>query len=862
MLVLFLFLFCLGSWGKVILESNYPLEGNNLQKVLTEKNYEEIVQIIRSMEVVKNVRTEKKGEDVIIYVERYPVIRKIIISGNRGVSRQEILGVLGLAEGAPITEDFPLKEIEERVKELYADKGFLEAKVAVTLSVDQRGYAELYVGIDEGDLFFLKGGVYEGSRLDSKFLDRKLGIVEGRVFSKSQIEEKLPLLQDTYLSLGFWESFVYYEGVKGEVYPRPFWRVLMPLEPGSSKNPLHLAGALMEGLSTLFTHPIATFKALTGKGHVAHPIFRVVEGRRYHVTFEGNSFFNGSLLLKATQLPQKGVDPFSLEEAVEGIRELYKTKGFIDASVSYQVKDENIVFRIQEGQRYFMVIGDKEEPYDEEKLEEIKEEILEDLKKDGYLLAEVDIHKRVDTTAKKVYVEFKVNKGKKQILKDIVYEGEDKDIREFFRAVQEKLPTFYDTKIIENLNLQLDKYFKEKGYMEGDFSAEVRLEEDKDAVFYTYLYKVTKGERYRLGEDVYYGYKKISQRELSYMTVRDEYYYRKLDDMTLYNFYTSDIFSGVRIQTFVDRKNKKVHRLIQLQEDKRGYYDLAVGYNTQDRITLGFQLGLKDLMGLGVELKGMYARSSKREAYRLSVGDKFFFTRNLWINGDIFKEWSQHRSYSLTSKGVAVAFGYRITPYTSIGTAFSVTDNSVLGSIISLRKYSFFLLREYRDDIFSPQRLHYDNLTFTVAEGERRYTKLELNTYYLIPLQRGSTLVLKVAGGSVGKGAPIFDRFFLGGLKDMRGYSYEEIGQPSGGRYYLFGRTELEISVRGPFVVIPFYEMGGVSDRISQIDIKHSFGVSAGFQTPVGPVRFDIAFPGEKNFLRRVKFYVSVGYLY
>jgi len=410
----------------------------------------------------------------------------------------------------------------------------------------------------------------------------------------------------------------------------------------------------------------------------------------------------------------------------------------------------------------------------------------------------------------------------------------------------------------------LRNYFLREGYMEGDFQVDVSVEEDEDSVYYYYTYQVLKGPKYRVGKDIYYGYEHTRKRELSYMTIKEEFYSEVDTDRTLNNLIASDVFSGVRIDTFLDKNKKEVYRLIQLFEDKRGMFDLSLGYNTQEGILLDTFLGWKNILGIGLNSGVRYRRTGKRELYDLEFYDNFLFTRKLWMKGALFKNYEKHESYDLTSSGLSLSLGYRITDYTSLGLILSRTSNSTLGQVIDLYKYGVFLLREYKDNPFSPKRIHYNSLSITRAVGDRNYTKLELSTFYLIPVRENLNLSFKVSGGYVGRDAPIFDRFFLGGLRDLRGYGFESVGEPSGGRYYTFGRFELEFPIRATLVGIVFTDVGNVGDKFSETfkNPKRDIGFAMGVKTPIGPTRLDVATPMDKSFLKSVRLYLSVGYYY
>ncbi|WPM32175.1 BamA/TamA family outer membrane protein [Hydrogenobacter sp. T-2] len=837
-----------------------------MEKVINEQNYREMVDIIRNIEDVKDVYLMESEEGIYIYVERFPIMRSIRVEGNVALIRDEILSYLGFYEGMPVRgPEFNELDVEERVKRLYMDRGFLDASVRVTLIRDEDGYIDLYMGIDEGPVYFTDGGVYRGSSYPYSILDEAIGLVRGRVIKESFFRESVFQLQDFYIEEGFWDSFVYYEGLEKLRLNRPFYRVLMPMDGRIKRSPFRLLGSLSEGISNLFSHPIATFRAITGRGFVARPVFQIIEGRRYKINQEGANFFTEKELTAISGLQSKGVDPFSLEEARENIIRAYHKKGFFDVKVEYERIGEVINFKIHEGYRY-KILGEgfEEEFYDEDMLESLLKSKLEKLYKEGYTLVDGRLKKEVLRDKKEVKVEFDINPGKRQILKDVKYEGENKDIKKLFSKHKDKLPAIFNTNLIEDLNIDLQNYFLKKGLMDGNFDIDVKVQEDEENILYTYIYRVEEGQVYKLGDTIYYGYEKTSSRELSYMTKKAQNYSQNLDDETLHNMLTSGIFNGVSIDTFVDKEEKVVHRLIQLSEDKRGILDLSIGYNTEENISLEGFIGLKNLFGVGLSSGLKYRKTGKRELYELSLSDNFLFSSKYWFKSNLFKTYEEHKSYSLDSYGSNLQLGYRITRNTSVGPVFSLLRNEVDGQKYNIRKYGVFLLREFKDDIFSPSRIHYDSVNFSLAEGDARYSKFDLSTFYLIPLPKDFKLSFKVAGGAVWGDAPIFDRFFLGGLRDLRGYSYEEIGQPNGGKYYTFGRLEFIFSLRESFVGAFFGDAGSVANKPKDLfkDVKANAGVALGVNTPIGPIRIDVAFPFENNWLSRFKVYLSVGYYY
>lgn len=177
------------AFPKVVILSNYPLPKNNLESTVNEENYQTIVEILRSLDEVKDVSVEEMDGQITIKVERHPILKSVKIKGNIAVWKDEILNYLTLYEGAPLKETDP-ESLEDRLKELYREKGYIEAQAKVNIQIDELGFASIEIKVKEGDVFFIGGGVYKGSSLDPSFLDERLGIIKGKVAKERELSKK------------------------------------------------------------------------------------------------------------------------------------------------------------------------------------------------------------------------------------------------------------------------------------------------------------------------------------------------------------------------------------------------------------------------------------------------------------------------------------------------------------------------------------------------------------------------------------------------------------------------------------------------------------------------------------------------
>ncbi len=102
---------------------------------------------------------------------------------------------------------------------------------------------------------------------------------------------------------------------------------------------------------------------------------------------------------------------------------------------------------------------------------------------------------------------------------------------------------------------------------------------------------------------------------------------------------------------------------------------------------------------------------------------------------------------------------------------------------------------------------------------------------------------------------PASRRFFAGGDSSVRGYDYKELGptdndgEVRGGRYLLAGSVEFDYRVAPDWRAALFWDSGNAFDSLDT-PLKSSAGVGGRWQSPVGPVRVDLAKPVDDDGFR------------
>jgi len=91
-------------------------------------------------------------------------------------------------------------------------------------------------------------------------------------------------------------------------------------------------------------------------------------------------------------------------------------------------------------------------------------------------------------------------------------------------------------------------------------------------------------------------------------------------------------------------------------------------------------------------------------------------------------------------------------------------------------------------------------------------------------------------------------RFFAGGDNSVRGYEYESLGPQDetghviGGHLLLTTSAEIQFPLKGKFALAGFYDAGNAFAHTDSGTMEQGTGGGLRWQSPVGPIRLDLAF--------------------
>lgn len=162
-----------------------------------------------------NIQLSRRGENLIINVQEYPIISLIHLSGNKVITNkklQPILSKFGIVEGETFNPT-RLKQIEQGLEEQYDAMGYCEAHISTNIIRESHNCVALYININEGWITKVLSIQFVGNRAFSvRTLRHQFKLTTPGLFtsithtdrySQIKLEEDLERLMIFYLDHGY-----------------------------------------------------------------------------------------------------------------------------------------------------------------------------------------------------------------------------------------------------------------------------------------------------------------------------------------------------------------------------------------------------------------------------------------------------------------------------------------------------------------------------------------------------------------------------------------------------------------------------------------------------------------------------------
>jgi outer membrane protein insertion porin family len=323
---------------------------------------------------------------------------------------------------------------------------------------------------------------------------------------------------------------------------------------------------------------------------------------------------------------------------------------------------------------------------------------------------------------------------------------------------------------------------------------------------------------------------------------------------------------------------------ILVQEKRTGSLSFGGGFSTVDKLVGFAELtqGNFDLFnwpsftGGGQKFRLRLQYGTQRKDFILAITEPYFLDRRLSLSGQAFYNEANYLSAQYDQRNYGFLFELRkpinAYMYGTLGYTLQDVDifnvdpsasqfiQSQAGSSVESKLLSS-LVFDSRDNPLLSRRGQRVTLSPMIAGGflggdvQVYAFDLEGSQYFHLPwdtilLINGEIATVSQWGS--GNQVPIYERLFLGGSNNLRGFPFREVGPQDQNGEPVGGQSMARTTIEWTFPIIEkargalFYDMGFVNSSAWSFGFNHTasdIGIGLRLDLPIGPLRLDYGYP-------------------
>ncbi len=585
------------------------------------------------------------------------------------------------------------------------------------------------------------------------------------------------------------------------------------------------------------TFRVEAIDAIRGTSRAVYTVNEGIKGSVSTVRFEGNTHFSDRVLRKQMKTRQKTLfsfvdksgrlDETQLQDDLQKVREFYQNHGYIDVAVRDVTKQ-----RTSSGALQIVIAIDEGPQYHVGKLTFV-----------GYKA----------TTEQKLRAVVKMKEG-----------------------------SVYSAKAIKDDAKALADAYGSGGYVDLTIVPETSQAHDR---LIDITYKIDEGQRSYVERISISGNTrtkdKVIRREVLiapgdiFNTVRVETSKKRLENLGYFSKVdTFPVDTEVEGRKYLD---------IQVEEKRTGSLNFGAGFSTIDSLIGFIELtqgnfditNWPSLTGGGQKFRIRLQGGTQRKDVELALTEPWFMDRPISVGSTAFYHEANYlssiydqRNYGFSldvRKGIRPflygSLGYRLESIDTFNVAGGASPQLVAETGPSTKSvFTANLTWDRRDNPFltrSGERITYTWWVAGPGGTEQIYGfDVEASKYWRLPWDTILLINAEVAGvdrwGDQTKLVKIYDRLFLGGSNNLRGFDFRDVGPKDPNGEPLGGQSMARTTIEFTFPIVEkargalFYDTGFVNTNpwdYNFNNVASDVGFGLRLDLPIGPLRVDYGIP-------------------
>jgi outer membrane protein insertion porin family len=378
----------------------------------------------------------------------------------------------------------------------------------------------------------------------------------------------------------------------------------------------------------------------------------------------------------------------------------------------------------------------------------------------------------------------------------------------------------------------------------------------------------------------------------------------KLDEGDLYNatamkkskqnLMNTGFFEEANLVTAKGGKPDLLDLNVDVKEKATGTFSVGAGYSSLDGIIGQGSVQQANFLGLGLKAQVSVSFGSKTKTYNLGLTDPYFLDSKWSLGGDVYRTERDYLDYTRRATGGDIKAGYPLSDNVSTFWIYKYEQKEIFnespallesihnGSVVAPETSSTTssvtasLSSNTTDYHLDPSTGWINTLSveFAGLGGSNRFIRYITEHTFFYPVGWGTVASARGTLGYIqgygGKEIPIDEKFYLGGIGSLRGYSPRtvcttrsapSISMSDGNgaaiqnlnQIYLGGQMEAIANLEYTFPLLKeaglkgvvFFDAGNSRDNLHDTfsNILASYGGGIRWFSPIGPLRLEYGIP-------------------